>query len=144
MTDTMPEETANPSEQGAGDTEQEAPEGTSNAEAAKYRRRLRETEAERDSLTTALDAYRRRDVEQAAEAAGLARGGDLFDAGTQLVDLLAEDGTVDTDKVQEAAEALLVQRPHWATRPPSVDLDLGVRGAPVTRDGKSWADVLKG
>ena len=110
------------------------------AEAARYRRRLREAEAQRDTLTATLDTYRRRDVERAAEAAGLARGGDLFDAGAQLADLLAEDGTVDNKKVQEAAAALLVERPHWRAQSPG--LDLGVRGEPSTTN-KSWSDVLK-
>ncbi|QRE80391.1 hypothetical protein F1734_09115 [Rhodococcus ruber] len=52
----------------------EAPEDTSgNAEAAKYRRRLRETEAERDALTSRLEAM------QYAEALRLAA--DLAEPG---------------------------------------------------------------
>jgi hypothetical protein len=57
-------------------------------------------------LTATLDAYRRRDVEQAAEAAGMARGGDLFDAGHKLDDLLGDDGTVDAAKVAATAASV--------------------------------------
>ncbi len=147
-TTTTPEQTAeegssNASElPEAGEETTEATEevGKPGAEAAKYRRRLRETEAERDSLSTALDTYRRRDAEQVAEAAGLANGGDLFDAGNQLGDLLADDGTIDVEKVKAAAAEVLARRPHWGAPTPS--LDLGPRGRPEAR-GPSWGDVLK-
>jgi len=136
-TTTTPEQTPEAAEETTEATEEV---GKPGAEAAKYRRRLRETEAERDSLSTALDTYRRRDAEQAAEAAGLARGGDLFDAGNQLADLLADDGTVDVEKVTAAAVEVLAQRPHWGASTPS--LDLGPRGR-AEAGGPSWGDVLK-
>jgi len=142
MTETTPGLEQPGTEQPATDETTDDPaEEKPDREAAKYRRRLRETEAERDRLTEALGVYRRRDAEQAAEAAGLLRGADLFDLGTDLADLLAEDGTVDTGKVNAAAAALLEERPHW--RAPKPSLDLGI-GSPVTTKGTSWQDVIQG
>jgi len=100
-TTTTPEQTAeegssNASElPEAGEETTEATEevGKPGAEAAKYRRRLRETEAERDSLSTALDTYRRPD-----------------------------DGTIDVEKVKAAAAEVLARRPHWGAPTPSLDL----------------------
>ena len=53
---------------------EDKPTETPNREAAKYRRQLREVETERDRLTETLTTYRRREAEQYAEAAGMARG----------------------------------------------------------------------
>ncbi len=111
-------------------------------EAAKYRRRLRETEAQRDALTATLDVYRRRDVELAAEAAGLSRGADLFDAGVNLTDMLGEDGTVDVERVQASVAAVLEARPHWRAAP--VQYDIGIKGATATPTDSTWATLLKG
>ncbi len=142
MTENNAEATPQAPDDAANDQSAEAPESDDKPsnEAAKYRRRLRETEAQRDTLTATLDTYRRRDAEQAAEAAGLARGGDLFDAGNQLADLLADDGTVDEEKVTAAAAEVLAQRPHWGA--PTPNLDLGPRGR-AEAGGPSWGDVLK-
>lgn len=73
-------------------------------EAAKYRTRLREVEAERDQLLTQLQAMRRREAERYAETAGL-KPVALWAAGTDLADLLADDGTVASDKVAAAVKA---------------------------------------
>jgi len=144
MTDTMPEETANPSE-ASGDTEQEAPEGTSNAEAAKYRRRLRETEADRDALAARVTAF------QTREAGRLATGpGRLLDAEdlwrvTDLPGLLGDDGEVDPQKVATSVAGLLEAKPHYAAPPVlGVDLDLGSRGMPPAAGTTTWGEVIAG
>ena len=91
-----------PAEQEPGEQETEGTDPLSAArlEAAGYRRRLRQTEADRDALRTTLDTYRRREVEQMAEAGvggfgtnGMQSGADLWVAGAQLGDLLGEDGS---------------------------------------------------
>lgn len=137
-----PEETPKAPDDAANDQPTEAPESNDQPsnEAAKYRRRLRETEAQRDTLTATLEVYRRREVEAAAEVAGLARGADLFDTGVQLADFIGDDGVVDGGKVAEAAAAVLAERPHWRAQQPS--MDLGPRGLPANREA-SWADLLK-
>lgn len=70
-------------------------------EAARYRRRLRETEAQRDAALSRLEAMQRAEVERLATLPNPAL---LWDAGTDLADLLAEDGTVDPDKVQATVD----------------------------------------
>lgn len=90
------------------ETPQETPEApekpTEGNEAAKYRRRLREAEAERDALTMQLDALRRAEVERLATVE-LDTPAGLWANGTELADLLADDGTVDPDKVDAAVRA---------------------------------------
>ena len=85
----------------------EAPEGVhtedSPPEAAKYRRQLREVEAERDGLLTQLEGIRRTQAERLAGAQGLTAAA-LWGSGANLADLLAEDGTVDPQAVQGAVK----------------------------------------
>ena len=128
-TDTAPE---------AVETE-DGPLAAARREAANYRRRLREVEAERDQLVAVVDGYRRGEVEALA-GRSLARGDDLWVAGVDLADLLAEDGTVDPAKVEQATAATLEQRPHW--RRSFGSGDGGVRGASVSA-GFDFADVLR-
>src|SRR4051794_9932789 len=80
---------------------------TGSREAAKYRKRLREAEGERDHLSTQLDAMRGREAERLAGEAGLADPADLWRDGLDLDVLLGEDGTVDPAKVAAAGEDLL-------------------------------------
>lgn len=149
--------TTQPTEQPEqGDTDQPVTEQTEaerddkpGAEAARYRRRLRDTEADRDTIATerdtlaaAVDGYRRRDTERAAEQAGMTRGADLWDAGGNVTDFLADDGTVDPDRVQTAVDRVLSERPHWRRRAGG-DVGQGVRGAQVETSG-GWGDVLRG
>lgn len=122
-------------------TDRDTTDDKANVEAAKYRRRLRDTEAERDLLVAALADYRRRHILHAAEEAGLERGADLLDAGGQPDDFLGDDGTVDDGKVAAAVKQVLQERPHWAKRQPS--FDLGARPSVPTDANTSWDVLLK-
>lgn len=73
-------------------------------EAAKYRRQLREAEAERDELRTQLGALRRAEVDRLVTDAKL-KPAAVWAAGTELGNLLAADGTVDPAKVAAAVAA---------------------------------------
>lgn len=73
-------------------------------EAARYRRQLREVEAERDGLAVQLEALRRAEVDQLTGAVGV-RPEALWAAGTNMADLLAEDGTIDPERVGAAVKA---------------------------------------
>ena len=86
-------------EEGVGDS----PARLLSREAANYRTRLREVEAQRVDVTARLEAAQRR---QAEDAAGdvLARPEGLWVAGVALGDLLDEAGMVDPARVREAAE----------------------------------------
>ncbi len=92
-------------------------------EAARYRRSLRDTEAERDSLRDRLDVLQRAEVERLASADGLAVPGDFWLSGANLAELLDDDGNVDHGRVRESVAKILVDRPHWR------------RAAPVAFDG---------
>ncbi|OBK56319.1 hypothetical protein A5656_19675 [Mycobacterium gordonae] len=72
-------------------------------EAAKYRRRLRDAEAERDRLAEQVESLQRAEVERQATVGGL-RPAALWASGAELDGLLGDDGTVDAAKVSAAIE----------------------------------------
>jgi hypothetical protein len=74
-----------------------------NREAARYRRRLREVEAERDALTARVETMQRTEAERLASK-HLAKGAALWIGDTQLADLLDDDGNVDASKVADRAQ----------------------------------------
>lgn len=119
---------------------------TANAEAAKYRRRLRDTEAQLTTTTDRLTAYQRRHVEQLA-ADLLATPADLFDVGQlELTQFLNDDGDIDTDEVLLAATALVDLRPQLGKNytppwPATTDYGQGVRTQSVD-GGPTWAKAL--
>lgn len=98
-----------------------------NAEAAKYRHRLRAAEAERDALAARLDARDRADIDKLA-ADRLADVSDLWTA-TSLDAMRSEDGMIDMEKAAAEIEALLAAKPHYAkpVADPPVDLHQGQR-----------------
>lgn len=73
-------------------------------EAAKYRRRLRDVEAERDALKATVESLQRAEVDRLAAGADL-RPAALWASGPELADLLGDDGTVDQGKVAAAIAA---------------------------------------
>ncbi len=119
----------------AAEGQDEAQEGAGDAlsaarrEAANYRRRLRETEAERDQLRAALGDLQRAEVERAA-GERMASGSDVWDAGVRLEELVGEDGALDDEKVSAAVDGVLEDRPHWASRKVRGDIDQGARTSP--------------
>lgn len=82
----------------------ETPDEHTGREAAKYRRRLRETESALEAAQGALEAAQRALVDNITTANGVRPAG-LWAVGTQLADLLDEHGNVDPAKVREAADA---------------------------------------
>jgi hypothetical protein len=96
-------------------------------EAASYRRRLRDAEAERDDLRGRLEGYERAEVERLAGDAGLQVPGDVWTFGASLDTLRGEDGGIDSESVHELATSILKDRPGLAQRPAG-DLGIG-RGA---------------
>jgi hypothetical protein len=117
------------------------------AEAAGYRRRLREAEAtiaERDgtiaTLQQQVDAMHRVEVERIADTRGMAAPADVWVA-VQLSDLRDDDGNVDRDKVTSAVDGVLRERPHW--RRPSRDLGAGAREAGDTKQAPGLSALLK-
>lgn len=100
----VPEETPNAAETDQGDAGDDS---SGNKEAAKWRKKLREREAELTGQVTALqttvDALQRAEVGRLAEADNI-KAQAIWASGAELADLLADDGTVDPDKVKAAVE----------------------------------------
>ncbi|MBF6233955.1 hypothetical protein [Nocardia farcinica] len=95
---------AEPTEQEPTDDEPKDGDEPPAREAAKYRRRLRETETERDALAARVEALQRAEVERIASA-GQVKPAALWASGAELAGLVREDGTVDPDKVDQALTA---------------------------------------
>lgn len=121
--------------------QQELPQQESggNAEAAKYRRRLREVESERDQLQEQVQTLRRSEVERQV-AGELEDPSDLWRAGTEVEHLLDEDGAVDQSKVVETARAVTTEHPGWR-KVSGVDEDQG-RASESFRE-PSWTALLR-
>ena len=96
-------------------------------EQASDRKRLRETEAERDELRKQLDRLQTGEVERLASTAGLQVPGDVWTFGATLDTLRGEDGDVDADMVSGVVDAILKDRPQLREQPVG-DLGIG-RGA---------------
>lgn len=126
------------------DASVEAVEGeaeSGNSEAARYRRRLREAEAERDSLRSQVESLRRAEVERQV-ADELEDPSDLWRGGAEVGELLDDQGGVDRGKVDEAVLAVVTQHPGWRRRPRSApDVDQG-RSSDMP-SGASWAGLLR-
>lgn len=147
-----PEEIADQDqEQATEDTPDEQPSDPLKAarrEAAGYRRKLRDAEAERDALREQIDAQQWSIV--AANLKGLKDVGPLKAAGHSLEAFLADDGTVDPAEVRrietEFAEAtglrLETQRDRDARALGS--MDAGNRGTHQPAPEISWSTAIKG
>jgi hypothetical protein len=94
-------------------------------EAAGYRTRLRETETERDQLRTRVEQMERADVERLAANAGFAQPSDVFMFATDLEQLRADGGELDTARVTDLAHRVLTERP--GLRKPGIDYGSGSR-----------------
>lgn len=115
----------------------------SGAEAARYRVKLRETEAERDTLRGRVESLQQRQVEQMV-ADRLAQPADLLAFGVTLADLLDADGEIDPGLVDTAAFGLLESRPGLAKTAPTRKGPTAVgHAAPSTTGRGSWSDLLQ-
>lgn len=117
--------------------DEDSTEDTGNAEAARYRKRLRQAEAERDQLAEQLTALRTAEAERLA-GAHIAKGSALWAGGVTVSDLLNADGRVDPELVKAAAISardtlgLTKPRPGYAPR----------EGGNPTVAGKSGLDAM--
>lgn len=123
MSDDTTTEPTEPAE--APTDDQPQPENKAGKEAAKYRTRLRETEAERDALAEKVTALRRAAVDDRVKAHKVPTEG-FWASGVTLEELLDEDGNLDDEKVKAAAdqavEKLGLER-------------IGARGPYVSKEG---------
>lgn len=115
---------------------------TGDNEAAKYRRRLREVEAERDQLKGTLDTMMRGQIE-AVLVDKLHRPADFFEVGetVELADLLTDDGQVDTAKVDERLKAIAAERPYLLNKQETSTSGLPPRG-PAGDVELTWKEAI--
>ncbi|MGC0362925.1 hypothetical protein ABH922_000909 [Rhodococcus sp. 27YEA15] len=130
-TDTTPEADATPEVDAKPDNE-----------AAKYRRRLREAETERDTYATRLDVLQRQVIESVCDAAGFKAAG-FWASGVEIKDLLDEDGGIDPDKISAAIE-MAVSTLGLEVRPRVPQPNPQQGGGSYTGGGLSWSDALNG
>ena len=125
MSDDTTTEAHEPTEAPADDQPQ--PENKAGKEAAKYRTRLRETEAERDALAEKVTALRRAAVDEKVKAHKVPTEG-FWASGVTLEELLDEDGNLDDEKVKAAADQAVSK----------LGLErIGTRGPYVPSEGRS-------
>lgn len=115
------------------DQDQERGRRNGNSEAAKYRRQLRDSQAETEALRDRVTTWERRHAEQAA-AAKLADPADLWAAGVTLDDLRGDDGDLDPAKIDAALDEVLAAHPHWYR-------DRKPTPKPDTRQGGGHSDI---
>ncbi|MGV0603372.1 hypothetical protein [Mycolicibacterium sp. XJ1904] len=114
-----------------------------NREAAKWRTRLRETEAERDALAQRIATLQSREVERLASK-DLSNPADLFTLGGVTVkDLLNETGEIDTEKVSAVVTEVLGTRPGLSKHSAAIDPSQGRGGTPRPKHEPSWETLLK-
>lgn len=112
-------------------------------EAAKYRRQLRDTEAQRDALAANVAALQRAEVIRQIRGHGLRKPEAIFAAGVTMPELLADDGTVDADLVKAATNRAIDMLDLAHQGPPDLSLDAGPRRtAPMS--GPSWSEAISG
>lgn len=130
-------------EESAPESAEQSKDKNPNAESAKWRTKLRETESALAAANERLAGFQRAELERLA-AERLSAPGDLLTlSGKQLSDFLSDDGTVNAEAVNEAATAVLDARPGLAPSQAATDPTQG-RG---THDGAAprspqWTDLF--
>ncbi|OBK44835.1 hypothetical protein A5656_05425 [Mycobacterium gordonae] len=149
--DTEGAETADASPEGASEVDEDQDDADDDGasagdgpgrEAAKYRRRLRDAEAERDTLRATVESLQRAEVDRLATADGL-KPAALW-SSAELGDLLGDDGTVDAARVS-AAIATAREQLGIAPPPPPRGNFVKKEGATLRRPPKpSGLDAMVG
>lgn len=116
--------------------------GSGNREAAKYRRRLRDTETERDELAARLESMQRAEAERLAGST-LHKPAGLWANGATVADVLDDSGNVDADRVKATAETARDALGLQARRPANYVPREGGNPRP-TGGGASMRDVVMG
>jgi hypothetical protein len=112
-----------------------------NREAAKYRVRAREAEAERDALAERLTALQTAELHRLA-GEFLSAPEDISLSGKGLSDFLTPEGWVDHQAVEKAASEVLAARPALSKNSPAVDPTQG-HGFQGGKPKIGWGVLLK-
>jgi hypothetical protein len=114
------------------------PEPGTNRE-ARYRKQLRETETERDTLRERVAAFQRSEAERLSN---LEKPAALWATGLEVSEVLTEDGQIDPAKV--AAAAQLAHEQLGASRPVRVPSANPAQGASAVVPVDNWKAAFKG
>lgn len=112
-----------------------------NAEAAKYRRQLRDAEAERDTLRGRVEALQRAEAERLAAGEGV-KASALWASGTELADLVDDEGNIVPDRVSEAASTAVNELGLRRERPGYVPAEGGVPNLAKLEPRPGFADAF--
>ena len=111
-------------------------------DAARYRRQLRETEAESAGLRTKLETLQRNQVEAMASTANVAVPATIWAGGLKVEDLLGDDGMVDEVKAKDAIADTIMSMGLATRSVVRPDMSQGSRGA--ADPAVSFAALLRG
>ncbi|MCT2042516.1 hypothetical protein M3D15_04105 [Pseudoclavibacter alba] len=113
-----------------------------NNEAAKYRRKLREVEGQRDQLTEQLNTIRRTVIDRQVKALGYEPEG-FWAGGAELEQFLNDEGHINDEAVETTAREIAARLGLQGRRFEG-SADQGRKGSPVGSDTKSsWDGLLK-
>lgn len=120
-------------------TEQDSDTVSTSAEAARYRRKLRDAEKQLQSVTEQLNAVQKQHAENMLADLGVKP--DAIWAVAELADLLAEDGSIDADKL---AQAVAAARERFGIPPtPKGTVVPGVGNQPASQPKlDTWTDAF--
>jgi hypothetical protein len=130
-----------PQEPPTGD---EGGEGNPSREAAKYRRQLREAEAQRDTNAARVESLQRAAIDRIATDERI-KPAAMWAAGATLADLLDDDGMPDVSKVRAAvAHARETLGVPEEPRPPAPNPAQGSSGGGAAGStGVTWSDAIR-
>lgn len=142
MSQTEPEPGNQDPDQTPADTTpgEDAPAVSPNAEAARYRSRLRETETERDTLQARLETMQRAEVERLA--ARLVEPSAIWAGGVTLADLLDDDGNLDPAKATAAIDQA-TSRLGLAVKPTTPRPDPAQGGGVSHSQENDWVAAMR-
>lgn len=109
------------------------------SEAAKYRTRLREAEAQRDEVTARYEGLLRTTIEAAAQQHHHTPAAALWDSGVTAGELLDDDGAVDPAKLRTACDAA---RARYGITRPAESPAQGTNSKPANRP--TWHTAFRG
>jgi len=113
-------------------------------EAAKYRRQLREAEAERDGLRTAMTNLQRQQVEDIARREHhLSVPAAVWKAGVEVQSLLGADGALDADLVSAAITAAVTDLGLRVNKPSGLPAAPNAGRESTSKTGPTWGEFLK-
>lgn len=113
-----------------------------NREAARYRTQLRAVEAERDKLAETVRTLRTQAAENAL-ADVLAQPSSLWMAGHDVAEFYDEAGTLDVERLREAAAQAVAEKGIAPKRRFEGGADGGPRGTGEVVKPPTWADAFR-